>query len=118
MDSMCTITGPNALQPPGNQKHSPKAITDIALFCSPFFFSCGHKQRWKTSAACGRLDATSLVLRSPWLQGDAASIRLCSTALWGSRLQTPNTSPSPMGFLQEKRDSIHCVALTDMSDRG
>jgi len=110
MDSRHTITCPNSHQPPGNQKHSSNAISDIVLFC-------GHRQWWKPSAARGKLDATCPVPQFPWLQGDAASVRLCSTAIWGSRRQTPNTCPSPTGVLKEKRDSIHYVALADMSDR-
>lgn len=46
--SVHTITFPSAHQPPGNQKQLPKATSDTVLFCSPFFFSCGHEQWWKT----------------------------------------------------------------------
>lgn len=84
-DPTCTTTCPNTQQPPGNQKHLPKAVLDLALFCCPFL-SHGHEQWWKTSAARGRLDMTSPVPQFPWLQGIAASIRQCSTALRGSRL--------------------------------
>lgn len=48
MYSMHTTTLPSAHQPPDNQKQLPKAIFDIALFCSLFFSSCGHEQQWKT----------------------------------------------------------------------
>lgn len=85
MNPMCTTTCPNTHQPPGNQQHLLKAIPHLALFCCPFL-SRGHEQWWKTSAARGRLDATLPVPQFPGLQGDAVSIRQCSTALQGSRL--------------------------------
>lgn len=114
-DSTRITTRPDAHQPPGNQKHSPKAISDIALFCSPFFFS------WPRAVVED--------LSSTWQAGCAiprASVSLPAGRCCKHRAvlhcpvgeQTANTQhiPKPHGA-PKGEDSIHYVALTDTSDR-